>query len=322
VKSIISKLKVGITLGDPSGIGPQITRRAVSALGGRSKFVIIGDRWIFDKVARTDGRDPPTEFIDLNNVPKRGFKFGQVRPEYGRASIEYLDKALELLEDGRLDCLVTAPISKEAVKLAGFNYFGHTEYFAKKCKVKNPVMMLMNRHLKFGLVTRHIPLNEVSPELTAVKICRVTEAVFHSFRQLFLIKKPRIIVCALNPHASDGGLIGREEGRIIEPAMIRLRKKIPGIRGPLPADTAIAKALSGRFDCVICLYHDQALIPLKVTGADSGVNLTLGLEFIRSSPLHGVAFDIAAEKEARADIRPMIAAIKLAVKCTQNQKKA
>jgi len=321
VKSPLPNLKIGLTLGDPSGIGPQIAARAVSALGGEFDFVIIGDRRVFDRVAES-GLRKNLDFIDLNNVSRRGFKFGKVCADYGRASIEYLDKALELIKGKRIDCLVTAPISKEAVKLAGYNYSGHTEYFAQKCNTKDTVMMLLNNRLRCALVTRHIPLAAVSSRLTTAKICKTTEMAFDSLRRLFKIKNPRIVISALNPHASDNGLIGREEERIIQPAMIKLRRKIPSIQGPLPADTAVSKAIGGKFDCVVSLFHDQALIPLKISGADSGVNLTLGLEFIRTTPLHGVAFDIAAKRNPAADIRPMIEAIKLAAKCTRNQKRA
>jgi len=322
VKNPLSNLKIGLTLGDPSGIGPRIVARAVSALRGKFDFVIIGDRRVFDRVAESGLGQKSLDFIDLNNVSSRGFKFGRVTADNGHASIEYLDKALELIKGKRIDCLVTAPICKEAVKLAGYNYSGHTEYFAKKCRAKDTVMMLLNNRLRCALVTRHIPLAVVSSRLTTAGICKTTEIAFDSLKRLFKIKNPRIVISALNPHASEGGLIGREEERIIQPAIVKLKKKMPSIQGPMPADTAVSKAIGGEFDCVISLFHDQALIALKLSGADSGVNLTLGLEFIRTTSLHGVAFDIAAKPNPPCDIRPMIEAIKLAAKCTRNQKKA
>jgi len=235
--------------------------------------------------------------------------------------MEYLDKATELIKEGRIDCLVTAPISKEAINLSGFKYSGHTEYFAEKCRVPDTVMMLMNRKMKFSLITRHIALKKVSGALDQSKIYANILTACRALKELFDIGRPHICVLGLNPHASDNGIIGREELDIILPAIIKVRSGLRAkIDGPLPADSAIFKAAQGRYDCIVAMYHDQALIPLKLSGMDSGVNLTLGLPFVRTSPLHGTAFDIAANHRL-IDPRPFIAALKLAIRCALNRKK-
>lgn len=314
------QIKIGITFGDPSGIGPSIIAKALTSIGGLAQFVIIGDKWVFAQAgAGSFSNLRNIKFVDLNNVTHQKFKFGKISAEYGRASIEYLDKALELLVRDQIDCLVTCPISKKAINLAGYRYRGHTEYLAQKTGSRNLGMMLLNQDLRFVLVTRHIAIKEVPKSLTKNRIFSLAILAQESLKKLFLIKNPRIAVCALNPHASDNGLISDEESKIILPAIKKLRTKIRHIQGPLPADVAIAKAKNQEYDCVIAMYHDQALIPLKMLGSDTGVNLTLGLNFIRTSPLHGTAFDIAGTNLANPNA--LIAAIKLAARCTANLKK-
>ncbi len=319
----IHKVSVGITLGDPSGIGPAITLKAIRKLKGLADFTVIGDKWVFSQVSGVRCQASGVKFIDLNNVSRKDFKFGKIRSEYGRASVEYLDKALELIKNNEIDCLVTCPISKEAINLAGFTGFsGHTEYLARATNAKNFAMMLLNRELKISLVTRHIPIKDVPAQLNKDRICKTAILTCKGLKELFGIKKPRIVICGLNPHASDNGLIGKEENRIIKPALMQLRKRIKDVRldGPLGADVAILKASQKQYDCVIAMYHDQALIPLKLSGGYTGVNLTVGLKFVRTSPLHGTAFDIAG-KYNLANPESLIEAIRLAVKCTLNQKK-
>lgn len=315
------KVRVGLTIGDPSGIGPAITLKAIPKLKRQAEFLVVGDAQVLNKAQSSKSKNKPFKLIDLKNVKPNGFSFGKIKAEYGRASIEYLDKALEMIKNKEIDCLVTAPISKEAINLAGYHYAGHTEYFSVRTQTKDTVMMLLNQYLKFSLVTRHIPLKKVALNLDPDKLYKTILVTYDSLKKLFCLNSPRIVVCGLNPHASDGGLIGREELQIIQPVVNRLKKIIPHLSGPLPADIAVAQAKIKRYDCVIALYHDQALIPLKLTGYDTGVNLTLGLPFIRTSPLHGTAFDIAGNsKLAKPD--SLIEAIKLAIRCTLNLRKA
>ncbi|MBM3246244.1 MAG: 4-hydroxythreonine-4-phosphate dehydrogenase PdxA [Candidatus Omnitrophica bacterium] len=320
------KIRVGLTMGDPSGIGPTIIAKALPKVKGLAEFVVVGDKWVFDKVIscksqvtlRLRSGQASHKFIDLNNVNHRKFAFGKVRAEYGRASMEYLDKAMELIKKKEIDCLVTCPISKEAINLAGFKFSGHTEYLERRARAADTVMMLLNKDLKFSLVTRHIPLEDVCRALTKDKLSRNIYITSRALKELFLINRPRIAIAGLNPHASDNGLIGCQENRIIKPALRKFKKNKARLYGPLSADVAIYQAKEKKFDCVIAMYHDQALIALKLCGNDTGVNLTLGLPFIRTSPLHGTAFDIAATGRARP--ASLIAAIKLAIRCALNLK--
>jgi len=314
------KIKVGITIGDPSGIGPEITLKALRSLKGLARFVVIADTWVLERAGFDKCKSSLAEFIDLKNIRRDSFKFGRISAEYGRASIEYLDKALQMADSGEIDCLVTCPISKESIYKAGYRYSGHTEYLAERLCIKNQVMMLSNDKLRFSLVTRHIPLKEVPSRLNKEDLRRNINLTESALRKLFLIKSPRIIVCGLNPHASDNGVIGDEENRIVKPLLRSLKKKIKLLDGPISADVAIAMAAKDKYDCVIAMYHDQALIPLKLFGNSAGVNLTLGLPFVRTSPLHGTAFDIAGLGLAKED--SLNAAIRQALKCTSNLKKA
>lgn len=319
-----SKIRVGLTIGDPAGIGPAISLGALRILKAQADITVIGDSRVLAKAAKLLRIAPdPLKLIDLNNVAEKNFNFGVLNAQNGQASLEYLDAAWGLLKSNKIDCLVTCPISKEAIHLAASKFSGHTEYFARQSGAKDLVMMLMNDVLKFSLVTRHIRLRDVSGMLTREKLKNNILNTAQGLKSLFLIKNPRLIVCGVNPHASDNGVIGTEEQDIIIPVIKSLNKKSSGftIGGVLGADLAIASAAKGRFDCVIAAYHDQALIALKLTGFASGVNLTLGLPFLRTSPLHGTAFDIAA-RPALADPRSLVAAIRLAIKCTLNQKKA
>ncbi|MFA5093097.1 MAG: 4-hydroxythreonine-4-phosphate dehydrogenase PdxA [Candidatus Omnitrophota bacterium] len=319
-----SKIRVGLTIGDPAGIGPAITLKALKILKSKADITVIGSGFVLAKAAKLlKIKNLALKLIDLNNINKRDFKFGRVAALNGQASLEYLDLALKLLKEKKIDCLVTCPISKEAINLAGSKFSGHTEYLAKKTKCKDPVMLLLNDQLKFSLLTRHLPLKDVCLKLTQNILEDNILKTMQGMRKQFLIKNPRIVLCAVNPHASDNGVIGKEEQKVMTPVIKRLRNVIKGGRlvGPLAADTAIAQAAIGNFDCVIAAYHDQALIALKLTDFDSGVNLTLGLPFVRTSPLHGTAFDLAANPKL-ANPNSLVAAIKLAIKCRLNQKKA
>jgi 4-phospho-D-threonate 3-dehydrogenase / 4-phospho-D-erythronate 3-dehydrogenase len=315
-------IRIGITMGDPSGVGPAAVLKALALYRGSQRLVVIGDAWVVTRVRGClAGKSRPVDFVDLANVPRKGFGFGFIRKEYGRASVEYLDKSQEMLRSGDIDCLVTCPISKEAVSLSGFAYPGHTEYLAASCGVKKFEMMMLNDALKFIALTRHIPLKDVANSVTGSGMYATCSFVNDEFRRLFGIASPRIVVCGLNPHASDNGVIGTEENRIIKPAIKKLRSRGIRVAGPISADVAIAQAYKGEHDCVIAIYHDQALIPLKLTGQGRGANITLGLPFVRTSPLHGTAFDIAAQPHL-VNPRSLLYAITLAAQCTQNLKKA
>ncbi|MDD5043948.1 MAG: 4-hydroxythreonine-4-phosphate dehydrogenase PdxA [Candidatus Omnitrophica bacterium] len=311
------KIRVGITMGDPSGIGPEIISKALRSgnISGSADFTIIGDGKIFAKFILPQRKN--IKFIDLDNVPGRNFCFGKIKPSYGKAALEYVREAVGLFKNKQIDCLVTCPISKEAVRLAGLRVTGHTEFLADLCSVKDPLMMLVNKYLKFTLVTRHIAIKEVPAALDKARIHQTILSTQSALKEFFKISRPHIVGLALNPHASDGGLLGKEELKVIAPAMNRARAKV-NIDGPLPADSAVLKLLEKKYDCGLAMYHDQALIPLKLTDAGSGVNLTWGLPFVRTSPLHGTAFDIAGKN--KADPSSLVWAIKLAIQCAANLK--
>lgn len=309
-------IRVGITMGDPSGIGPYITAVAVEKLAGKADLSVIGDKFVFEKANKS--KISGYNFIGLNNVSSRSFKFGQIKAEFGKASIEYLDKAIELINARQLDCIVTCPISKESINLAGYVYQGHTEYFAVKTGTTDFVMMLLNKFLKISLVTRHIPIKDVPGKIDAVAFSKTVLITHRALQQQFSLTRPKIAVCGLNPHASDNGVIGKEENLVIKPEIAKLKRKGICIDGPISADVAVSKTYQRYYDCLIAMYHDQALIPLKLLDAKSGVNITLGLPFIRTSPLHGTAFDIAKKSLRKADPSSLIEAIQVAIQCSRN----
>lgn len=319
-----STIRAVLCIGDPAGIGPAIALKALKILKDKVDITVIGNSFVLAKAAKILKHCPmPKKLIGLDNIKTKSFAFGKLNAQNGRASVEYLDQAIEFLKRKQFDCLVTCPVSKEAVNLSGLNFSGHTEYLAKKTKSKDLVMMLLNDKLKFSLVTRHIGLKDVSrlldPDILESNILNTIRCL----NSLFLIKKPKIVVCALNPHASDNGLMGTEEKKIINPVIKKIKKRFKNVylTQAFCADVAIAGAAKGLFDAVIAMYHDQALIPLKLIDPDSGVNLTFGLPFVRTSPLHGTAFDIA-DNPNLANPNSLVKAIILAVKCTLNQKRA
>lgn len=312
------RIKCGITLGDPSGIGPEIIAKALSRreVLKLADFTAIGDSWVLKKLQPAGCKLRGFKVINIENVSRKRFEFGKLSPEYGRASAQYLNKGIELLKTREIDCLVTAPVNKKAINLSGLKFSGQTEYISKAFAVKDAVMMLMNKKLKVSLVTRHIPLKDVVKHLSAQDVFRTIRNTALGLRSFFAVKNPRIAVCAVNPHGSDSGVMGDEEARLIAPAIAKAIGQGISCEGPYPADTLFLKAAKNIYDCVICMYHDQGLIPLKLTGFQDAVNITLGLPFARTSPGHGTAFDISGK--GIADPNSLIEAIKTAVLCAKN----
>lgn len=322
MRPLLEKPIVALTMGDPSGIGPEIILKNLArpAIRRLANYIIIGDAKVLQNTAASIKKLSPIKgyvnLLDLKNVPSRSFSFGGERAIYGKASIEYIEKAYDLIKSNIADCVVTGPINKSAVKKAGFKFPGHTEYLASLSGVKKFVMMLVGGPLRVSLVTRHIPLSRVPTHLTSKDIALTIEITLKALKTDFNIPKPRIGVCSLNPHAGESGIFGKEETKIILPAVRKFRKE--DIVGPIPSDALFYDAYRGKFDSVICLYHDQGLIPLKMIARDSGVNITLGLGFVRTSPDHGTAFDIAGKSKANPSSMEM--AIRLAVKMIMNRK--
>jgi 4-hydroxythreonine-4-phosphate dehydrogenase len=312
-----NKPTIGITIGDPSGIGPEIVVKALRSPQFRrlANFLVIADTFILSK--STKKKLPGyIKVIDLANVNRKRFLFGKIKPEYGWASMEYINFALDLLKKGIIDGLVTAPISKESVHLAGYRICGHTEYLAKRTKTKRFEMMLIAKKIKTVLVTRHIPLKEVSKKIKSKDIYQTIIFTYEALKKYFLIKRPHIAVCALNPHLGEDTLLGREEVDKINPAVKKARKKYSTIYGPIASDVVFLDCLKGKYDAVVAMYHDQSLIPLKTLFPNQTVNLTIGLPFIRTSPCHGTAFDIAGKD--LADPTSMIESIRLTCELLQN----
>lgn len=310
-------------MGDPSGIGPEIVIKSLKnkEILKLADFVVIGDSKVFNKSNGLENAlSKKVRLLDLDNVSNSEFRFGKLSAKYGKASLEYIDKAIALIKAGVVDCLVTAPVSKEAVSLSGNKFIGHTEYLAGAFGSDNFVMMFVGEKLKVALVTRHLPLKRVSTTLTTSLICSTITLTIAALKKYFGIANPKIGICSLNPHNGEGGHLGREELDIILPAIERVQPKIGNICGPLSSESVFFDSFRGRYDAVVAMYHDQGLIPFKMLYRDTGVNLTLGLPFIRVSPDHGVAFDIAGKNIANPN--SMLESIRLAIKCTSSLKKA
>jgi 4-hydroxythreonine-4-phosphate dehydrogenase len=283
--------RVGITLGDQAGIGPEVVRAALASgrLPADAQYSVIGST------------------VDCS--------LGQPTITTARAAFDALEEAARLALRGDLDAIVTAPINKARMYEIGFKFPGQTEFFAERCGTKNFAMLLTGGKLTLALATVHLPLREIFPALTTDEIVRVG-LLLHGFLRQRGIDKPRIAVAGLNPHAGESGALGREEIEIIAPAVVNLQSEIGHrqsaiIAGPFSPDTIFHHAANGGWDAVLCMYHDQGLIPLKLHAFHEGANVTLGLPFPRTSPDHGTAFEIAGKNIARPD--SMIAAINLAV---------
>jgi 4-hydroxythreonine-4-phosphate dehydrogenase len=285
-----TKRRIGITLGDCAGIGPEIVDFAVKS-----------------------GRVPDSaDYLIIGRQPN--CKPGEPTIETARAAAAALEEAVTLARRGELDAIVTGPVHKGRMYDVGFKFPGQTEFFAERCGVQNFAMCLTGGKITVALVTTHIPLSKVSSALKQSEIVRVG-LLLADFLRYRSKNPPRIAVAGLNPHAGESGKIGREEIEIISPAIAALKSEISNpkseITGPHSPDTVFHRAIAGEFAAVLCMYHDQGLIPLKLHAFYEGVNVTLGLPFPRTSPDHGTAFDIAGKGIARPD--SMIAAINLAV---------
>lgn len=300
------KPRIGITIGDQAGIGYEIICKAIhhDDIIGSADFRIIGEII------------PPQEVI-----------YGKVNEEYGRIAGEAIIEAVKLAKYGEIEAIVTAPIHKEALNLAGFPYPGHTEMLAYLTGVSQYAMMLVHKNLRVVHVTTHQSLRDALQSITYQRVIN-TIRIAHDGCLSLGIEKPRIAVAAINPHASDNGLFGREEEEILLPAINFTRKyNYQVFEKPLPADIVFARAIGGDFDCVIAMYHDQGHIPIKTLGFEwrngawdkiDGVNVTLGLPIIRTSPDHGVAFGKAGK--GIADPTSMISAIKVAITLAKNRR--
>lgn len=326
------KVVIGITMGDPTGIGPEIVIKALLDRSIREKVfpVVFGDKGVLARVAQdigiTDVRFREIASIDsvrnaeigkreilvksISNLKMTKLRYGRPDRNCGRAMVNYVKEAVDAAMAGYTDAIVTAPINKEAINEAGFRYGGHTDMIADFTGTKEFTMMFISKHFKVSLVTIHVPLKDVSMRITPQRIYKVGLLTWKTLRQYFGLKSPKIGVCGLNPHAGEGGIFGDEEKDLIYPGIVSMRSKGIDAEGPLSPDSAFWRAYNKEFDAIIAMYHDQGLIPVKLIDFDNAVNVTIGIPIIRTSPGHGTAYNIAGQGKANPE--PMKAAIELA----------
>ena len=333
----MAKPIVAVTMGDPAGVGPEVVLKALAqpAVRQACRTLVLGDRAVLSRTLQGKRSRPklvPWEHgqsfpRDADGVVVRSLSSlspAQSRPgrpsrACGEAVYRYIKEAARLALSGSVDAVATAPINKKVLQRSGYRYPGHTELLAELARVREVRMMLLGSRLKVVLVTVHLPLMQVSGELTRRKIRITLELTDRALRQYFGRSRPKLAVAALNPHAGEEGIFGREERKIILPAVREAQRR--GIRafGPFPADSLFYRAAQGDYDAVICMYHDQGLIPLKLLHFIGGVALTLGLPFVRTSVDHGTAYDIAGKD--KADETSMIEAILLAARLAKRAKR-
>lgn len=327
---------LAVSMGDPCGIGPDIILKAwAEYTGGKlPDFVVTGSVSVLKERAKSMGiRSDIKEIKDVSLRESGAICVldvgedasgtpGKATFADAKATIGAIDKGVSLVTEGSCSALVTCPINKDVLYQIGFNQPGHTEYLGELVnrdtgKQSQPVMMIAGPQLKTVPVTIHIPVTAIADHLTKDLIISTVEIVYHDLKERFGVDEPRIAVAGLNPHAGENGALGLEEIEIIVPALDTLRAN--GIRtiGPLPADTMFHQAARTRYDVAVCMYHDQALIPAKMIGFEDGVNVTLGLPFVRTSPDHGTAYDIAGTGQANCS--SFVAAMNMAFELTADR---
>ena len=339
---------VAVTMGDPAGVGAEVIVRAYPVLCDAATVLVVGDADVLaaavdicDSDLTVDPVGSPAAaasadrgtipVLDLDNVDAGSLEYGVVSEDYGAASLEYVERAIELATDGAVDAIATAPINKQATRCAGSTYAGHTGMLADYTDTDEYAMMLVegiedtadgvDADLIVTHVSTHVPLTEACNKVCRGRV-RTTVDVTHEGLRDLGIDDPTIAVAGLNPHASDGGILGVAEGSEIEPAVADARADGLDVVGPESPDTVFAQAAGGAYDCVVAMYHDQGHIPIKMLGfasddAVSGVNVTVGLPIVRTSVDHGTAFDIAGEGVASE--ASMVDAVELAARIARNR---
>ena len=317
---------IAISAGDATGIGPEVTLKALAAelSSDETRYLVVGDGGQLERLNAQLGLKLPLLPFHSRDEPGRVFVHSPLAPlpttlaagcpPVAETSLHWLTDAAQCCLRHEADALVTAPVNKEAILRSGHRFVGQTEYLSELAGTDRTIMMLLGaddreRWLRVALATTHLPLKDVAGQLSQAKIELAIELASQACRDLGL-SRARIGVCGLNPHAGEGGKLGTEEQTIISPAIQAAQRRHAEVVGPVPADTLFYHALRGDYDAVVAMYHDQGLVPLKMIGFESGVNWTLGLSFIRTSPDHGTAYDIAGKGIANPS--SMIAAIRLA----------
>ena len=325
-----TKPLLAITLGDPCGIGPEVVLRALADRRARSaaRFVVFGREKVLSTVAGALGlRMPRLGRITAQNdldagrgpwlvdevaCPAGLALKGRPTARGGRASVEWVLSAIDRALDGRVDGIVTAPINKAAIHKAGHDWPGHTEILASRCGARKPVMTMVGGGLRVALVTTHAAIADLPRAVSKRNVLETLRIVDRDMRRYFGLRRPRIAVCGLNPHAGEAGRFGREERVAIGPAVRQAQREGILCDGPTPADVVFTPDQLARHDAVVAMYHDQANIPVKMIAFDKGVNVTLGLPIVRTSPDHGTAYDIVGKGTANPG--SMIEAILLAAR--------
>jgi 4-hydroxythreonine-4-phosphate dehydrogenase len=314
--------RIAITIGDPAGIGAEITLKALQdqSISSLAQWLVVADSAALNAAARVCAIDPatlPFTLIESNTLGSdHAIAFGQLKADYGLAAIAYVRRAVELCMSGEADAMVTAPLNKEAVTLSGRAFSGHTEYIAELTGAPEPRMLLYSEKLATVHVTTHIPLADAC-RLDRTRIVRTIQLGDDALKWMNR-RAPRIAVCGLNPHAGEHGLFGRQDMETIVPAISEARALGIDCSGPHSPDTIFIRALRGEFDLIVAMYHDQGHIPMKLLDFDGGVNVSLGMPIIRTSVDHGTAFDIAGRNQANAT--NMKAAMRLAVRMAEGKR--
>lgn len=321
-------LRIGITIGDINGIGPELIIRAfqISRLKEICTPIVYGsprvlnifrkllsvEKFSYNVVEFPNQANPrKVSVIDcITNLDDR-MEVGKPSLQGGRAAFEALQRGVQDLNAGEIDALVTMPIDKKTIQGEGFDFPGHTEYLAASCEAPDSLMFMVHEHLKIGVVTGHVPVKDISAGISVEGIVRKVKMMHKSLKMDFSIERPRIAVLGLNPHAGDNGLLGTEEQEIINEAIEKCANNKMLVLGPYPADGFFGTAMFKKFDGVLAMYHDQGLIPFKLLAGFEGVNFTAGLPFVRTSPDHGPAYSLAGKEQA--DISSFLQALYSAI---------
>jgi 4-phospho-D-threonate 3-dehydrogenase / 4-phospho-D-erythronate 3-dehydrogenase len=297
VSATTSRPTLAITMGDPAGVGPEVTVKALAdgALNAICRPVVIGDQHVLEAAAAAAGVSlEKVEIVDLANVDPADWGWGKLSAGSGKAALEYVYKAMELTDAGEAAGIVTAPINKEACALAGSKELGHMELFARVYKATNQATMLVSGKLRCVHLSTHYSLKDAIARITRERVLQRLVTTHEDFKR-WGMAQPRIAVSAINPHGGEGGLMGTEEIEQMAPAVSDAKAQGIDARGPYPADSVYVRAMRGEFDAVIAMFHDQGHIPVKVHGFEQSVSVALGLPILRTSVDHGTAFDIAGK---------------------------
>ena len=310
---------IGITLGDPGGIGPEILLKALRSRILSGSFLVFGSRKVLEYHSRVLSIPFPQQrlrIVDVDNIDRP--YFGPRPAISGKASMEYLETAFRFFDDGKIEGLVTGPIQKESWHQNGYHYAGQTEFCAERTGTSDYCMLMAGNQLRIAVLSTHLSLADALHQVNRASISMKIRLLHREFRRLGF-RSPKIACAALNPHASENGVFGNEEAKEIEPALRALRKERIDVDGPIAPEVIFRVAVGNKkWDVILALYHDQAMIPIKLLDFDHSANVTLGLPLIRTSPDHGTAFDIAGK--GKANPGSMIYAMKLALEWTKKRK--